>query len=209
MRKLISGLSIGIFAFVMSASSFGLPAGIDRTPETDITAGVNGKFWILQKDLKWIIGGTKTEIVVPRGFVTDYASIPQALWGVVKPRGQYDRAAIIHDYLYWSQGCTREQADRLMVIAMKESNVGWFDAVKIYKGLEVGGLIGWNSNARERAEGKIKVVTADYLIPSDPNMSWPDYRTILMGKGVKDPIFQEAPPYCKYGDTTDVPAQDI
>ena len=51
--------------------------------------------------------------------------------------GQYSRAAIIN-YLYWSQKCTRDQVDRLMVFAMKASNVGRFDAVAMYEGVPVG-----------------------------------------------------------------------
>ena len=38
----------------------------------------------------------------------------------------YTRAAVIHDYLYWAQPCTREQSDNLLMIAMKESGVSWF-----------------------------------------------------------------------------------
>lgn len=62
-------------------------------------------------------------ITVPSGFVPDGASIPRILHIAIPTTGWYGRAAIIHDYLYWSQLCTREQADNLMLIAMKESTV--------------------------------------------------------------------------------------
>jgi len=48
---------------------------------------------------------------VPAGFVTDFASTPRALWSVIPPTGRYQLAAVVHDFLYWDQGCTREQAD--------------------------------------------------------------------------------------------------
>ena len=40
--------------------------------------------------------------------MTDYASIPSVLWSFgLSPHGLYSRAAVIHDYLYWTQLCTR------------------------------------------------------------------------------------------------------
>lgn len=39
--------------------------------------------------------------LVPAGVVTDGASVPRPLWWLYPPfGGEYDRAAIIHDYLY-------------------------------------------------------------------------------------------------------------
>ena len=162
--------------------------------------------WILLEDMDYVIGRTDTPIVVPRGFVTDFASIPQAFWSLgLTPHGKYGRAAIVHDYLYWSQGCTRDQADRLMVIAMKESNVGWFDENAIYLGVHNGGKSAWEGNAKERLAGLPRIVPESYLRPEDPNMNWPEYRKILVANQVKDPPFAENPPYCKYGNSKEVP----
>jgi hypothetical protein len=41
-----------------------------------------------------------TEIQVPAGYVTDFASVPPMLWSICPPIGKYNRAALIHDYLY-------------------------------------------------------------------------------------------------------------
>lgn len=38
------------------------------------------------------------EIVVPEGFLSDGASIPQLFWNIWNPFGQYLESAIIHDY---------------------------------------------------------------------------------------------------------------
>lgn len=40
------------------------------------------------------------KIIVPAGFVTDFASIPRLLWNIVPPAEGYGKAAVIHDYLY-------------------------------------------------------------------------------------------------------------
>ncbi|MEA3192449.1 MAG: hypothetical protein QOD26_782 [Betaproteobacteria bacterium] len=158
------------------------------------------------EEMEYIIGKTNDRIIVPKGFVTDFASIPQPLWSFgLTPHGQYSRAAVIHDFLYWAQGCTKEQADRLMVVAMKESNVGSFDETVIYDGLYIGGKPAWNANAAERKAGLPRIVPAKYLKPPNPNVKWAEYRQELVKAGVKDPEFETRPSYCKYGDSTTVP----
>jgi hypothetical protein len=39
-------------------------------------------------------------VVIPVGFVTDFASIPKILWNILPPVGTYGKAAVVHDYLY-------------------------------------------------------------------------------------------------------------
>ena len=41
-------------------------------------------------------------INVPRGFVSDGASVPQAFWSIFPPFGKYLEAAVVHDYIYVS-----------------------------------------------------------------------------------------------------------
>lgn len=166
----------------------------------------DNKSWIVVEDMTYVIGKTSEKIVVPKGFVTDFASIPQALWSLgLSPHGQYSRAAIVHDYLYWTQGCTREQSDRLLLIAMKESNVSGFDELAVYQGVNLGGQGPWNGNTKERESGLPRIVPEEYQRPADPNMSWADYRMMLVGKQVRDPVFPANPTYCRYGDSTKVP----
>jgi len=57
------------------------------------------------------------DIVVPEGFVTDFASIPQALWWLLPPYGRAANAAILHDYRYvyctYADTTTRRRARML------------------------------------------------------------------------------------------------
>jgi Protein of unknown function (DUF1353) len=175
-------------------------------PSPAVRAFGDNKFWITIEDMTYVIGSTTDRIVVPRGFVTDFASIPQALWSLgLGPHGQYSRAAVVHDYLYWSQGCTRAQSDRLLVIAMKESSVRSFDEFLVYQGVDKGGAGPWNANAEERKAGFPRVVPEEYLRPADPNINWPSYREMLIRQNVTDPAFEQNPAYCAYGNTTAVP----
>src|SRR5438132_13707846 len=78
----------------------------------------DGRYSVLTAELSYRIGKTEHVIVVPAGFVTDFASTPRAIWAVLPPTGRYQMAAIVHDFLYWDQSCTRDQADALLRIAM-------------------------------------------------------------------------------------------
>lgn len=162
--------------------------------------------WIVLSPLVYTIGDTKDTITVPAGFVTDLASTPQMLWSAgLTPAGQYSRAAIIHDYLYWSQNCTRDQADRLLLIAMKESNVGRIEEGLIYAAVHVAGDKAWSNNAKERTAGLPRILPLDRRRPADANTIWSVYRSDLYKLGVKDDPDPPNGAYCHWGDSTKVP----
>jgi hypothetical protein len=163
--------------------------------------------WMLVRDLTYTIGNTNLSITVPEGFVTDFASIPQALWSLgLTPHGKYSKAAIIHDYLYWSQTCTKKQADNILLIAMKESSVGTVDEVTIYEGVNVGGASSWAGNWAERQSNLPRVVPINYWdFPGD--VTWKEYRTSLVIAGVKDPKFAPNSGFCKLGNSSNVPGK--
>lgn len=105
---------------------------------------------------KSIDAKANVRIVIPAGFKTDLASIPRPLWNVLPPIGRYDRAAVVHDFLYQTapNGVTRGQADSVLNEAMKVCGVGAFTRFLIYSGVRVGGGGTW---ARYR---RAKVATA-------------------------------------------------
>lgn len=199
------------FAFILAALA-AVSGGISLVvqtlappPSPTVRPFGNNKEWIVVEDMTYRIGDTDERIVVPAGFVTDFASIPQFLWSFgLTPHGQYSRAAVIHDFLYWSQSCTRSQSDRLLLVAMKESNVGTFDEWAVYTGVDQFGNGPWDTNRTEREQYLPRVVPDGMRRPADPNMSWPEYRKILAVRGVTDPPFEAAPAYCKFGDADNV-----
>jgi len=164
--------------------------------------------WVLFRALEYRVGQSDVTITVPRGFVTDFASIPQPFWGTgLSPNGTYSKAAIVHDYLYWTQGCTRKQADNILLIAMKESEVDTTTRAAIYEGVRFGGDSAWESNAAERARGLPRIIP-DSDLEFGPTILWRDYRALLAQRGVADPALELAPAYCAIGDTTDVPGRN-
>lgn len=172
-------------------------------PSPTVRPSGNNRAFVLVEPMAYMIGETQIEVLVPAGFVTDYASIPEGLWSLYSPHDQYSRAAVIHDFLYWSQKCTRLQADNIFLIAMKESNVPNKVSEAVHFFVRRAGGRYWEENRRERLAGFVRVVPRDRK-DFAPNMSWSEYRSYLSGEGVRDPEFP-AGNYCKMGDSTDVP----
>lgn len=203
LAQLAATVVLTVTAFSCAAQSSAPPAAIPPSPPVQPDA--RNFYWVLLEDMVYRIGTTNVDITVPAGFVTDFASIPQGLWSLgLSPHGLYSRAAVVHDYLYWSQGCTKEQADRLLLIAMKESDVGWFDEKVIYLGVSTGGAKSWQANAQERLDKKPRVLPR-HLRRFAPGETWPQRRKIAMAMAVQDPDFPLNPSYCAFGDSTEVP----
>ena len=51
--------------------------------------------------------GSGEVISVPAGFVTDFASVPRGFWNLEPPMGDAAKAAVVHDFLYQTQGTGR------------------------------------------------------------------------------------------------------
>ena len=120
-------------------------------------------------------------VTVPTGFVTDFASIPQIFWSVLRPDGEYAYAAVVHDYLYWTQTRSREEADDILKMAMEDFEVGAVTAGTIYSAVRMGGQFAWDGNAEKKAEGEKRILTR---FPQDPRTKWEDWK---QRPGVFDP----------------------
>lgn len=82
---------------------------------------------------------TGINIVVPDGFVTDFASIPRGLWNLFPPTGKYGHAAVIHDYLYRETFIDRKMCDKIFRDAMKELGVNIVSRNIIYFAVRIFG----------------------------------------------------------------------
>ena len=170
----------------------------------------DGKEWILMKSQEYLIGNSQWRINVPAGFVTDFASVPRLFWSTISPVDKHGRGAIIHDFLYWEQRCTREQADRILVLAMKESQVNAGIRWQVYSAVRIGGANAWAMNANRRAQGYPRIIPSEFLdIPA--LATWPEYQRMLFARGIRaEPFVRGAssPDYCRAGDSLDVPGED-
>ena len=85
---------------------------------------------------------TKGRVVieVPVGFITNFAT-----W--IKPRGKYDEATVVHDYLYSEEGqklygFTRKQADKIFKEMMERGGCSRARIHIMYYGVR---LFGWTA----------------------------------------------------------------
>ncbi len=75
------------------------------------------------------------DIVVPIGFVTDFASVPRLplVWWLAGATAQ--RAAVVHDYLYRKGKFNRKIADRVFREAMQASGLNIVHRNLMYLGV--------------------------------------------------------------------------
>lgn len=109
---------------------------------------VHSGYWRLLADLVW---EGKERIVVPAGFVTDLASIPPGLRGVLLQNGRSRRGAVLHDFLYATQQRSRLMADLTFREALRAEGVPRRAQSLYYAGVRMGGKKVWQEYARRGA----------------------------------------------------------
>ena len=103
---------------------------------------INDGKCILEADYIYSINGFL--ITVPKGFITDGASIPKSLQWIYDPFGKYIKGAVIHDYLYSKYnniGINRTLADKIFDFIMKETGVNAKTRRKFYVAVKYFGKI--------------------------------------------------------------------
>jgi hypothetical protein len=126
-----------------------------------VTPLADGNTWVLLRPFGYDIGskGSDKVVDVETGFMTDFASIPRPFWAILPKWGKYSNAAVIHDWLYWSQELPRSVADAVMLEAMGVLRVPWYQKYPIYGAVRAFGRIAWLRNAWDRAAGFDRVDT--------------------------------------------------
>jgi len=138
--------------------------------------------WFLEEPLTYRILDTDYSITVPAGFVTDYASIPRSACLFLPTHGAHSRAAIVHDYLYWTGACSQSRADKIMYLAMVEQGVKVSTRRTIYNTLERFGKAAFKKNQELRKGGTPRVIPDPMLAKigsgeiSIADKTWAEFR---------------------------------
>jgi hypothetical protein len=145
-----------------------------RDPEHPLRLGkFADHYYYLTDPIGWHAGSNDDpslpRVDAPMGFVTDLASIPRIFWAALPPDGDYAYAAVLHDYLYWTQTESRAVSDDILKNAMQDFNIGAATLQAIYQGVRVGGESAWKDNAALRQAGEKRVLSR---LPDDPLMTW-------------------------------------
>ena len=93
------------------------------------------------------------DIQVPKGFVTDFASIPRLLRIFIPKLGRYNKAAVLHDRAYQKHYVRlnkydwflfiRKDADLLFLDAMTDLGVKKWKRNIMYKFVRIFGFLSW------------------------------------------------------------------
>lgn len=83
-----------------------------------IVVEINDGSWQLTRPFMYdsIVYGSR--IIVPRGFVTDFASVPRVPFAYWLTGDTAHKASVIHDFLYRTKPCARSVADAVFLEAM-------------------------------------------------------------------------------------------
>lgn len=137
------------------------------------------EMYAITKPISWTPAKGEDErafkpVIVPAGFVTDFASVPRIFWQFLPRDGKYTYPAIVHDYLYWLQDRPRETADAVFRIGMKEFGLDTVTINAVYWGVRAGGSLAWGKNAKAKAQGELRILK---YVPDDPLVTWSSWKT--------------------------------
>jgi len=110
-------------------------------------------FEVVEPCLVRVVGPTLT-IIIPAGYVTNFASIPRFFWLLIAPHGLIANGAVVHDFMYESRAfedyldsrSARLLADTIFLANMKQSGVRAFHAYFFYLAIRAFGRSWWMKN---------------------------------------------------------------
>ena len=88
------------------------------------------------------------KIIIPKNFLTDFASVPRILWNILPPWGGYGKAAIMHDYFYYSGMFSKEMSDLIFLEAMETLKVKKWKRCVMYYSVKYFGFIAWSNHRK-------------------------------------------------------------
>lgn len=118
----------------------------------------NGKY-VLAEDYTYSINGYC--ITVPKGFLTDLASVPLPFRMFFPKDGEYTPAAVIHDFLYSklnTTGINRELADKIFLFIMQELRVAKYKRKAMYKAVRIFGELAWEKKLENEGYSKQAII---------------------------------------------------
>lgn len=157
------------FSALIGSKPFDKPLSVSRFLD---------RTYYLNEDMAWTPKSAIaniTKIVVPKGFVTDFASIPRVFWAVLPPDDEYVMPAVLHDWLYWQQLplLLKSESDTVLKLAMEELKLPSWKIWAIYNAVSLLGASAWDQNAKLKTSGERRVLKSR---PTDPAIRWSDWK---------------------------------
>jgi len=117
---------------------------------------LGGKYWRLTEGFEYHVGSYPSDeiITVPKGFVTDFASIPKVFHPIIKPVGRHGKAAVIHDYCYYTACYSRLKSDKIFLEGMEVLDVEVWKRQAMFHSVVCFGWWAWYKHRRREAQNK-------------------------------------------------------
>lgn len=98
--------------------------------------------WRLLADLAYHSDSLDCLVLVPAGFVTDFASVPRLPLAYLLFGNVAREAAVVHDYLYHTGACSRALADKVFAEASEACGVAAWRRGPMWLGVRLFGGFG-------------------------------------------------------------------
>jgi len=122
-----------------------------------------GDDWVLDEPVGYVSTEHSLLIRAPKGFVTDFASVPWFARRLIPRTGKYNGAAIIHDFLYRCTTMPRAICDDIFLEAMKDLRVATWRRNLMYAGVRIGG-----GAARNQVNPNLTCPKGGFVVPTYP-----------------------------------------
>ncbi len=115
----------------------------------------DGREWIVHEPFAYAVGAkTSGDVIeVPKGFPTDFASVPRGLWWLMPPAGRWAKAAVIHDFLYREGRRGRTECDRIFLEGMTVLGVRPWRKNVMYAAVRMFGWMAYRNYGVARSRG--------------------------------------------------------
>jgi hypothetical protein len=90
------------------------------------------------------------QIKVPKGYRTDFASIPRIFQGLFNAVNDIAPASIAHDWCYSIELFERSICDQVLYDAMRVNSIGFLRAKTVWSAVRAGGWTAWPHDPAER-----------------------------------------------------------
>lgn len=107
--------------------------------------GDDDKLWRTNEELQYQSHIFNGVITVPKGFVTDFSSVPKVPVVYETFGNRAHRESVIHDFLYQTHLVSKWKADRIFLEAMKARNKPIWVRYGMYWGVVLGGFSAYKS----------------------------------------------------------------
>ena len=126
-----------------------------------IVKNVGPGLWKVMEDIEFYVGDEKSGevIIVKKGKITDFASIPFGLRNILPKDGGWTIGSVFHDLLYQFRGVlppenfrgpakiySQKDCDKIFDDINTIKKVSWWQRFLLYNGLRLGGWVSFSKN---------------------------------------------------------------